>query len=37
LAVAVDFGVATECGLKDTKPEDFPAMLDLHRNIAALL
>ncbi len=32
-----DFGIATECGLKDTKLEDFPAMLDLHRNIAALL
>jgi hypothetical protein len=35
--VLADFGVATECGLHSTKPENYPAMLDLHREIAQLL
>jgi hypothetical protein len=36
-AVLPTFGVAAECGLKESKLEDFPAMLDLHREVAKLL
>lgn len=36
-SVISGFGVATECGLRDTRLEDYPAILDLHREAALLL
>jgi len=33
--VVADFGVATECGFGRRPPETVPALLDLHRDVAA--